>query len=282
MDKDFLNSIQPNFDYLLGSSIWKNDLTPFSGGNFVVSNFNDLYVGSAGITFDKLKLSDNFAFAGNIGTIDFKAVSVAKIDYLKNGHSDLVYGKGFLDNTTFPIDGNPNWHVIDANVNRKDLRSYNLDDLYTTSAVAYNEAGGNLSHFLSPNNMSLQSVTYQDFKNNGNVFTVTSPFGDVATVSLQTGFSNSTSYLGCSHPAIATLTNATTGQTITLCVDMLKSNDFGLAVYGIAFSSSCTIFTEDKCLGYAFSKFYSFCPSGNTYWENKMNIKNNFLCSYNH
>ena len=207
MDKDFLNSIQPNFDYLLGSSIWKNDLTPFSGGNFVVSNFNDLYVGSAGITFDKLKLSDNFAFAGNIGTIDFKAVRVAKIDYLKNGHSDLV---------------------------------------------------------------------------DGNVFTVTSPFGDVATVSLQTGFSNSTSYLGCSHPAIATLTNATTGQTITLCVDMLKSNDFGLAVYGIAFSSSCTIFTEDKCLGYAFSKFYSFCPSGNTYWENKMNIKNNFLCSYNH
>ena len=284
MDKDFINLIQPNFDYLSGSTIWKNNLNPLSAGNFVAPNFNELYTGLAATTFDKLKLSDNFAFAGNVGVTDFKTFGGVQTDYLKSAQSGLTYERDFLNVGTLREEENSLWHIIDAGVSYKSMAGvYNSENFYTTSAAAI-EAGGNLSHFLPSDNITLHSYTPRDFKENNNFVTLTSPFGDVGTVAFEREV-NATSYLACGHVAAGTLTNTTTGEGVTICGDVLYSNstsDFGLAVYGIAFHTTANIFTEDSCLGYAFGHLHSFRPSSNTSWEYYTKIKNNSSCSHNH
>jgi hypothetical protein len=71
MDRDFFNTIQPNFDYLSESLIWKNNLMPSMGESFVVPTFN-----SAAILFNnKPTLLDNFAFAANAEAINLKTGS---------------------------------------------------------------------------------------------------------------------------------------------------------------------------------------------------------------
>ncbi len=132
---------------------------------------------------------------------------------------------------------------------------------------------------MSIDNICLQSFTSHDFKEHNNFISITGPFGDTGTVFFQKE-SDSTTYLACGHVAAGTLTNTTTGESIIICGDILYSkstNDFGLAVNGIAFHTSSNIFTEDKCLGYAFSKFNSFRPYNNTFWKTEMKIENDFL-----
>lgn len=281
MDKDFINSIQPNFDSFSGSAIWKNpDIS--MPGIFGISKFENFSVNplsmGIGSTFNTSNIiptsQSKYLFSGG-----------ADIDYAKGELDSLVYGKNLLSpNVTFAGDDSPNWHIVDAGVSFKSLTgSYDLGNLYTTSAVA-NDASGNLSHFLPSDHLALHSFTPQEFKQNGNVVTVTSPFGEINTVAFQR-ITDSATRLICGHVATGTLTNTCTGESVTICGDVLYSNstnDFGLAVHGIAFSNSTNIITEDSCLGYAFSKWYSFRPSTGTYWINSGKLKNNCTCLHKH
>jgi len=239
MNKNLTISIQSN-----------DELSSYVKSDFVVRDFGSLCENS-------LETYNSLNYIKDIEIKDFKTNSPMQIDFSKDNQINLTYEK------------NPQWHIVDAGVSRKSLTE-SYDSFYTTTNVA-NEAGGNLSHFLSVDNMCLQSFTPCDFKRHGNFVSITGPFGDVETVSFQKENDNTT-YLACGHVIAGTLTNTTTGENITICGNILYSksvNDFGLAVNGIAFHTSSNIFTEDKCLGYAFAKFSSFCPSSNTFWKNK-------------
>lgn len=282
MDKDFLNLTQSNFDYFSESVICKNfDFAV--AGNFAIPKIEnlgiDLSATIAGSIFD----ASNFVPVP--GVIDHEFLCGARTYYTRGILESMVYEKNLLVPDVISIGNDlPNWHIVDAGVSFKSLtESYNFENLYTTSAVA-NDAGGNLSHFLPSDNVSLHSFTPQEFKQNGNVVTLTSPFGETSTVVLQRLTDNTVKFY-CGHVAAATVTNETTGESATICGNMLYSkntSDFGLAVYGVAFSSTANIITEDSCLGYAFSKFYSFRPSKGTYWIDFAKLKDNFTCSHNH
>lgn len=271
MNKDFINLIKKSSRY----ACLEDGITP---------RFNDLYVGSRDVISGRGQMSDFVNCVNGINMMDSGISSVAQTDYLVN---DLVgpsiCREDLLRATDLDIgEKNFHWHIADANVEYNSLSGCNLNNFYTTPKVAINEAGGNLSHFVPYDNICLESFTPRYFKEHGNAVTVTSPFGEVATVSLEKE-NNSTSWLACGHKLAGYLTNNTTGECVALCGNILYSNstnDFSLAVNGIAFYTSCNIYTEDSCLGYAFSTFYSFSPKDNTFWKNK--IKNNFLCSHNH
>lgn len=247
MNKNLTISIQSN-----------DELFSYVKSNVVTPNFGE---SSSEIISDKLEIYNNLDCTIDVGLKGFKTNSPAQTDFSRNDQINLIYEK------------NPQWHIIDAGVSRKSLtESYN--SFYTTTNVA-DEAGGNLSHFLLQDNICLESFTPHDFKEHNNSISITGPFGNTENVSFKKE-SNNTTYLACGHVAAGTLTNITTGENITICGDILYSkstNDFGLAVSGIAFCASSNIFTEDKCLGYAFAKFNSFCPSNNTFWKTETRIK---------
>jgi hypothetical protein len=263
MNKNITTSIQPSSDYLCKPLSWKDELASSVKSDFVVPNFNNLYESSLEITSDKLETYAGLDYTRDIGLKDFKINGHAQINYPQSDYVNLIYEEI------------PQWHIIDAGVSCKSLTgSYGSDDFYTTPQVA-NEAGGNLSHFLSQDNICLKSFTPHDFKECDNFISATGPFDNTGNVSFQKE-SNNTIYLACGHVAAGTLTNTTTGENITICGDILYSkstNDFGLAVNGIAFCTTTSIFTEDKCLGYAFAKFGSFRPSRSTFWKTEIRIK---------
>jgi len=274
MNKDFINIIQTSS----GHTALENGET---------SHFNDLYVGSRDIISVGGHMSDFVGCVNGINMMDFSINSVVQKDYLVNNLANQsIYKEDFLQGALLDIEvENFRGHIADAGVERNSLSGYcNLNNFYTTPEVAIDEAGGNLSHFIPYDNIWLQSFTPSYFKEHGNTVPVTSPFGEMTTVTLEKE-NNSTTQLTCGHKLAAYLTNNTTGECVAICYDVLYSgstNDFSLAVNGIASHTSCNIYTEDSCLGYAFSTFYSFSPRDNIFWKDKIKIKNNSLCSHNH
>jgi len=285
MNKDFLNLTQPNPDYFSGLSIWKNNPNHFASENFVTPKLENLCEGSLVSAFENFKIPQISNPIGCAGTMDFRATGATEMIYGNSSLGNLTYERNLLSpGTIFAENDYPNWHIVDAGVSFKSLAgSYDLENLYTTSAVA-TEANGNLSHFLPSDNISLHSFTPREFKESGNTVTLTSPFGEISTVVFERE-TNSTAQLHCGHVVAATLTNTATGEGVTICGNVLYSkstNDFGLAVYGIAFHSTANIITEDSCLGCAFGHLYSLRPSNNTSWDNYIKIKNNSSCLHNH
>lgn len=287
MDRYFLDTIQPNVGYLSGSTIWKAGTVPSWRESLVVPSLNDLHFNdSYAVPVSKIYggagLSDYTGSFKDIGAVDFHVASATQLDYLKNNPAGLIFGNKVLPSTIFTEDEKPYWHILDANVDFKSLAKNNdINNFYTTPGVSH-ESNENLACRLPNDNIHLNSFTMDYFKENS-VATLTSPFGDTSTVVFEK-INNSTSYLACGHIPTGSFTNVSTGATVLVCDDILyrSKHDVELAVNAIAFYNNSTIFTEDKCLGFAFCQFGSFRPSINTSWSDYKNSKNNYTCSHNH
>ncbi|MFA5355394.1 MAG: hypothetical protein WC302_01485 [Candidatus Paceibacterota bacterium] len=191
-----------------------------------------------------------------------------ELDILRDGRLNLT-PNNFSGLATSTKDNQ--WYLVDACISTKISSSYNLDKFYTTSGAA-RESSYKLAKFLPPENTYLDSLTSKYFGGESGVATLTSPYGEIGSVLFEKVNNGTT----CSHGHSITvkLTNIVTGESVALCNKVFPNSkhDLEQAVWALAFHTSCSMITEDRCLGEPFSGFNSFCPSRNVFWKNNINI----------
>jgi hypothetical protein len=253
MSQEFLVENRSDFDCLDPIHYWNH--------NFVNSSFNndlDPYFRKTGSGYSNLTkaniMSSRFVFN--------------ELDTLRDNCLNLA-PNNFAGLATHIKDNH--WYLVDACVSTKLLSPYNLDKFYTTSGVA-RESNCKLAKLLPQENIYLDSFTSKYFGGESGVATPTSPYGEIGSVLFEKINNGTTCSHG--HNIKVRLTDRDTGESVALCSDVFPNskNDLGLAVWALAFHTSCSMITEDRCLGESFSRFDSFCLSRNMFWKDNISI----------
>lgn len=143
MNKDFLDLTQPNYGYLSGSEIWKNNPTLFAGGALAVPKLDNLYEDLTGAAFTNLNTPGIFNIEASALELDFK---VSAPNFAQNleaiGHKPLSGTEISLNNFNLVVTGN--------------FSMYKMEESHIGSSVAisnasiFNPIGENIKYGVLP------------------------------------------------------------------------------------------------------------------------------------